>query len=158
MLDTEGRISKAAFADRIGVSRSRVSQLIKDGLPITEDGRVPEKEAISWYNANVSKNRTKGPAQLSAREELDRLKAERERLALEKARGDVINRREASRAAFERARYDRDAWQTWVSRVAPTLANETGADLHKLFAGLDREVRAQLTELSEHPMGALSDD
>lgn len=158
MMTTEEIVPKAVFADAIGVSRGRVSQLVKDGLPVTEDGKVPLAEATAWYRENVAANRRKGFAEPSAKAELDRLKAERERLALEKARGEVINRDLAKRAAFERARFDRDAWTAWASRVAPTIANKTGADLAKLYAALDREVRTQLAELADTPMEALDHD
>jgi phage terminase Nu1 subunit (DNA packaging protein) len=151
-------VTKAAFAELIGVSRGRVSQLVKAGLPVDEEGRVPVAEARRWYEENTAPTRRKSAPEPSARAELDRLKAERERLQLEKLRGEVIGREEARRAAFARARHDRDAWTAWAGRIASSVAVETGADRSKLFAALDREVRVQLAELAATPMGALSDE
>ena len=45
--------SKVAFAARIGVSKSRISQLLKDGLPITPGGRIPVAAGSRWYAQHI---------------------------------------------------------------------------------------------------------
>jgi len=44
---------KSAFARRIGVSPSRVSQLIADGMPVELDDTINEERALSWCRENV---------------------------------------------------------------------------------------------------------
>ena len=47
-------ITKAAFAREIGVSKARVSQLVKLGLPVLPSGRLHRREARDWYGANIT--------------------------------------------------------------------------------------------------------
>jgi hypothetical protein len=91
----------------------------------------------------------------SATASLTRLKAERLALAVERERGNLLDRREAERLIFERARAERDAHLAFVSRIAVPLAAETGADPSALFAALDREMRAHLAELAATPFAEL---
>lgn len=154
-------VSKAAFAEEIGVSKPRVSQLVKQGLPLTPAGKVPRLEALAWYRETVTPTRRKAFPDMSfasARDELARLRAERERLALDKDRGELVSRSEAEKAIFERARAERDAWIAWATRIAPALSLELGVEAGALYGALDREVRAQLHELSQTPMELIADE
>ena len=45
-------ISKAQLARELGVSRARVSQLVKGGLPVRPDGRLDRARALAWVRAN----------------------------------------------------------------------------------------------------------
>ena len=47
-------ITKANFAREIGVSKARVSQLLKLGLPVQSDGRLDREQALDWYRANIT--------------------------------------------------------------------------------------------------------
>ncbi|MEM9839467.1 MAG: hypothetical protein AAF830_09985 [Pseudomonadota bacterium] len=151
-------IKKSKFAQELGVSRSRVTQLVERGLPTTEDGLVPLEEGRRWYEQNIGPSRRKIAPASSARAELDKLKAERERLKIAQIKGELIPRDVASRVVFERARMERDSWTAFASRVSATIAMETGADQSKLFAALDREVRAQLQELADEPLDQTIDE
>ena len=46
------RIGKAAFAKHIGVVPSRVSALIKRGLPVGPDGKIDLAAALAWMKAH----------------------------------------------------------------------------------------------------------
>ena len=46
-------ISKAELAVALNLSRGRVSQLIRGGLPTRPDGRVDRDVAITWYRDNI---------------------------------------------------------------------------------------------------------
>lgn len=152
-------ISKSAFADELGLSKPRVTQLIEKGLPVRADGKLDRSAALAWYAANVDGSRRKAlrPFQPTPgrnwREELDRLKAETAALELAKARGELIDRAAAEKAIFERARLERDAHVAFASRAAPRLAAETAA----VFASLDRLLREHLARLAETPLDALRD-
>jgi hypothetical protein len=47
-----GTISKAELARHLGVARSRISALVKRGLPVRPDGRIILPEAVNWMRAN----------------------------------------------------------------------------------------------------------
>ena len=47
-------ITKANFAREIGVSKARVSQLLKLGLPVLANGRLDREQALDWYRANIT--------------------------------------------------------------------------------------------------------
>lgn len=155
-------VTKSAFADELGLSKARVSQLVEQGLPLTADGkRVKRLDALAWYRENIAPHRRKALSDkphADPRRELDRVKLEAARIDLEKARGALIDRAEAEKAVFERARLERDAHLAWVSRVAPLLAVELDVDPAALFSALDRQMRAHLVEIAETPLDALTDD
>lgn len=45
--------TKAALADELGVTRARVSQYVKAGLPVRSDGKLSRGDALNWLNRNV---------------------------------------------------------------------------------------------------------
>jgi transcriptional regulator with XRE-family HTH domain len=47
------RLTKRELAERLGLSRSRVSQLVAAGLPVEPDGKVDAVEAARWVLANL---------------------------------------------------------------------------------------------------------
>ena len=165
---TPETLSKKAFAAHLGVTQARISQLIDAGLPVRPNGRIGVEEGVAWYNANVDRNRAKGAPASGAkgkevlpdspRAELERIKADRELIKLERERGAMIDRKAAEAAIFERARAERDSWLSFVSRAAPELAAELDADTAQCFAVLDRLVRDHLRELSERPLEELIHD
>lgn len=149
-------LSKRAFAAHIGLSAGRISQLIHEGLPVEPNGRIHVERATGWYRRNVDHNRRKGSdperKPLGARAELDRIRADRARLDLDKARGDLADRSAVEAAIFDRARAERDAWIAWCNRAAPHIAEETDANPAILLALLDRLVRDQLAMLASRPL------
>ncbi len=52
-------VSKAAFATELGVAKSRVSQLVKMGLPVSSNGKVHRQPALDWYQKNIDASRRK---------------------------------------------------------------------------------------------------
>jgi len=50
---TAAMVSKSQFAKLLGLSRGRISQLIRLGLPVAADGRIPAADAYKWYCRNV---------------------------------------------------------------------------------------------------------
>jgi hypothetical protein len=55
-------ITKGDLAARLGVSRPRVSQLVAQGLPVREDGRVELESALSWIAEHTDRSRNVGRA------------------------------------------------------------------------------------------------
>ena len=154
-------VSKAAFAEELGVAKSRISQLVSMGLPLTNNGKVPRAEALEWYRANIDPNRRKAMTtrQLETpKAKLDAIRAEREQLELDKARRGLVDRKAAEKAVFERARAERDAHLSWASRAAPILAAELDADPTATYAALDRLIRQHLEDLAKTPWEGLGNE
>lgn len=55
-------ITKAVLAERLGVSRARVSQMVARGLPVREDGKVDLEQAAAWVQSHTDRSRTVGRA------------------------------------------------------------------------------------------------
>ena len=155
------KLTRKQFAAELGVTHQRVTAMVKQGLPLNADGTLSAKAARKWYAENVNPSRRKSNRDdtgNASRRELEKLKVERERLALKKDSGEVIDRAEIRKALFERARGERDSWIAWSSRMASELAAEIGCDPGELFATLDREVRAHLDQLSKKKTRGLTHD
>src|SRR4051812_24107427 len=45
-------ITKAALAAELGVTKPRVSQYVKSGLPVRSDGKLNREEALNWIAQN----------------------------------------------------------------------------------------------------------
>lgn len=73
-------------------------------------------------------------------------------IELKRKAGEFIDKADAERAIFSRARQERDAWLGFASRVAAVLAAETGVDPGRAFPVLDRLVREHLAELAATPL------
>lgn len=46
-------ITKAALADELSISRARVSQYVKRGLPVRSDGKLNRADALNWLRSNA---------------------------------------------------------------------------------------------------------
>ena len=57
-------ISKAALAAELSVSKARVSQYLKSGLPERDDGKLDREAALHWISQNLRSgpDHRKGPA------------------------------------------------------------------------------------------------
>lgn len=178
MSDAPETEPKSAFAQRVGLTRSRISQLIKRGLPLSPDGKsVLVDAALAWMAAELDPGQVaaqrRPPTVHNARSDDDDddppdilslteakrihelVKVDRARLELDKARGRLIDADQARRDAFARGRAERDSWLAWMHRVAPLLAAELQADEHVVFVALQREVDDHLTWLADTPLDAL---
>lgn len=160
--------TKAEFAERVGLTRGRISQLIAEGLPVHPDDRIDVDAGLAWMEKNLdpakrNKGGTAAPmpggglSLSEARRMYMVVQVQRARLAYDKDRGKLIDADEAASAVFSRAKAERDAHMAWISRAAPLLAAETGADPQVLFAALDRHMREHLEHLSQTPAWSLRD-
>ena len=149
--------SKKAFAELVGVTPGRVSQLIKAGLPVEPSGRIHIARGKSWMADNIDPNRRRAslddrPAEpvafASPRAARDAAEARISTLKADRLAGLVIGRKATLRAIEARAKMEADALIGWVNRVAVALASETGADIAILTAILDREVREHLNTMA----------
>lgn len=155
---SEPGISKSAFAERVGVSKGRVSQMVEQGLPVLPNGRIDPEAGEAWMDANLDPAKRKrtghgGPkAPPSVRNLVEQERLELLRMEKAKKAGQLIDRAAVEATIFKRARLERDGWLAWAVRTAPILAGRFGIDERDAFAELDRLVRAQLAELAETPL------
>lgn len=148
---TPPALSLKAFAEMIGLTPGRVSQLCAQGMPRSATGLIPVAEAREWLEANV-RPRARGDeveGRAAARAERERHEAELARLKVEERAGRVVAKAEVRAAAFQRARFERDAHLGFAARVATSLAGELGVDHARVFAILDREMREHLARLAD---------
>ena len=61
-------VSKSEFAQTLRVSRARVSQYVKQGLPVRPDGLLDLDEALNWVTRNVEPDADGGGASVVASE------------------------------------------------------------------------------------------
>ena len=54
-------ISKSELAKELSLSKGRISQLVKAGLPVRPDGRVDRGKALAWIEAHVRHQAKPGP-------------------------------------------------------------------------------------------------
>jgi DNA-binding transcriptional regulator YdaS (Cro superfamily) len=153
-------ISKSEFAEAIGVHKTRVSQLIKLGLPVEPDGRVHLERGRAWVDSHVAKRAPRVDAEqrarLESKRQIEAHKAKLLELDVEQRTGALVNKRLAEDAFFRWVRGERDAWMSWVARIAPTMAGELGIDQALTFQTLDHLVRAHLEDLARAPMEPLT--
>ena len=146
-------MSEREYAERIGRSRVSVQDMKrKNRIVLHPDGSI-DPDASDARRAAMER------AAATALEASPRLAKLREAIEEQKLRGHVlrndreagalIDRRKAEAKVFALARQERDAWQTWPSRVAAQIAAEVGADRAAMQRALDREVRRHLEEIAD---------
>ncbi len=153
-------MSRAQFSKEMGITRGRVSQLLKKGLPIGPDGRIPMDAARAWYSANVHiTGQKRGPKQpldskLPAAERLLEAQARKEEQLAELRAMEVLARKNE----LLEASGVRKGWSKIIlaarsrllqipGKLAPKLLGKTNAvDVQEI---LRAEIYSALTALSE---------
>jgi hypothetical protein len=77
------------------------------------------------------------------------LKAQEQRVRLQRMKGELVDRAKAVAQVFRLARDERDAWVNWPARVAAMMAAELEVEPHQLHRVLERHVRDHLGELGD---------
>ncbi|MEI7837199.1 MAG: hypothetical protein WCK05_12430, partial [Planctomycetota bacterium] len=55
---TEAGDSQRQFAQRVGLSQTRIVQLVKEGLPLLPSGRIDVEAALRWLEQNLDQVRS----------------------------------------------------------------------------------------------------
>ena len=154
-------LSKKGFAERLGLTPGRISQMITAGLPVQPDGRINIERGEDWYRANVDPNRRRAPGEREQAANLqdenpryvrEQAEAQIAQLKAEKLAGNLLDRKAMLIAIEGRARMERDAWIGFVNRSAPELARVLNVPLDRVQPLLERLVRDQLASLAEMPL------
>lgn len=160
---------KSSFATLIGVSPARVSQMIGEGMPIEQDGRVDVARGKLWIKENVSAIRSAaqskecGQMEMPFAAKLDAA-AERARLAREQAdnvalknailRRDLVPASEVEKewsGIIRQARAGVLAVPPRLRQLIPTLSPDvawTGALVEAIVNLIDTELRKALEEMA----------
>jgi hypothetical protein len=126
-------ISKAEFGRRIGVNRSRVSQLETDGLPVRSDGKIDFVKAKRWVDQHLDRHRREArksgvgddaPTTSETRSQKRAWEAQLREWEFRKRSGELVDRAATERTIFERATAERDRWIGWVARATAQIATE----------------------------------
>ncbi|MEM6383441.1 MAG: hypothetical protein AAF739_12260 [Pseudomonadota bacterium] len=149
---TAETLSKRGFAEQLGISATRVSQMIADGLPTEPNGRISLERGRQWYAQNVDPNRKRllgsSGDQMPYKSQRAEAEAKIAKLKADRLEGTLIDRQAALLAIEAQARTERDAWIGWVNRVAPEIARETDSELAAVVGILGRLVREQLVSIA----------
>lgn len=131
-----GVVRKSDFATLCGLHKSRTSQLIRDGMPVREDGFIDVVECLEWCEVNrkVSPKKLRA-AWRSMKKETNR------RLAEMVSMDDVLAQ------AREQAERIRAALLGIPDRIAGKAAKEK--DPAKVKALLEAEIAQTLDELAD---------
>ena len=153
-------VSKAEFGRRIDVTRNRVYQLVADGLPVTDDGKVDVAKGKRWIKRHLDQRRrdarkSKMPTTSETRSEKLNWESRLRELEFKKRSGELVDRAAVERTIFERANLERDRWIGWIPRATSLISSEVEIDPTKLFSIIDGLVRDHLTQLAATPLPSL---
>lgn len=147
-------MSKSGFAGFIGVSPGRVSQMIKDGLPVEPNGKIDVARGKLWFQENVDQRRSDAQRQTELPLGHRGKESHKERLLREQADHAAIKnaiiRRDYVKATDVEARWAdilrrlRSTILAVPSRVRQACPNLTAHDV----AAFDAELRAALEEMA----------
>lgn len=148
---------KSSFAQLIGVSPGRVSQMIADGLPVEPDGRVDVARGKLWVQANVSQTRAAAQSRQSellplgaqldpAAERMRLLREQADSVALKNAalRRELVPAAEVEREWSGILRLIRSGILAAPSRLRQLLPHLTADDVEQI----DSELRRVLEEIA----------
>jgi len=152
-------LSKSAFARLVNLSPGRVSQMIKQGMPVEPDGRIDVARGKIWMQENIDPRRSAAQPQGKLSFERPSVISERDRLAREQAdnvalknaalRRELVPAVEVERRWSEALRRVRSKVLSVPSRVRQQCPHFTQQDV----GAIDSELRAALEELAG-PAGA----
>ena len=150
------------YAKHRGVSDSAVRKAVKTGrITLDDDDKIdPNIADVDWEkntqhqykgaNEVVSRGGVNYSAELQkAKVANESLKAQINKLQLEKMKNNLVDKGEACRLIFQLGRQERDAWINWPARISAQMASKLGIDEHTMYQTLVDAVRSHLQELSE---------
>ncbi|TAH67645.1 MAG: DNA packaging protein [Rhodopseudomonas palustris] len=144
-------LSKSAFARSLGLTPARVSQMIKDGLPVEPSGKINPERGRAWVRVNVDPRRSAmrpgavvAPAVPSERDRLAREQADAVALKNAKLRGELVSAADVEKRWSDILRRIRSGVLAVPARVRQMNPHLTGRDV----AAIDAELRRVLDDLA----------
>ena len=178
-------ISERAYSAHSGLSRGALQKARKNGrLVLFADGSIhalasdarlaartdPDQQMRARGGTSgggvssdgpIAPGPNDGTSYLKARTALTVYQAQERQLAIQKKKGQLVDRARAETLVFRLARQERDVWVTWPTRVAALMAAQISAELGQasgtsitiepaiLQRVLEAHVREQLTALAD---------
>jgi len=158
-------ITKSELSKKLGVSKPRISQYVKMGLPVRADGKIDLAAAVKWLNATVVRaapgedgSIASGSADpdssamatlVSARTEKERLNVKLLRQKLARERAQLIPRREAENALAEAGMQVARVFMTmnkWPEEVAAISHAEGEAGVRAFLQKKGDEMRTAVAD------------
>ncbi len=137
------------IAGILGVTRARIRQLTKDGMPKSARNSYPMIACIRWYIEWWKKRATMSDTVL-ARHKRRLLKAQADSAVLDAKmkKGEMLLAEDVKKDAFNFGRRVRDAMLSIPDRLADQLAVETdSAEIHKkMLAEIRRAIKGVVTK------------
>ena len=135
------QLSKSAFARKVGITPGRVSQLVKKGLPVDNDGKIDVARGRLWIAENVNPIRAAAQRQesLPLGDERQQATLTSEKIRLSTAQADAAELKNAALRG------------ELVKAIA--VEKEWSAILRKVRAGVmavPSRIRQQLPHLTAH--------
>lgn len=149
-LDADGKVRVADALAWLAVRQNPVKRAEQGKMPLPDPKVSATVAKTSDLIADTAPDNP-GLILLTAKAQRETTLAARDALFLERERGALIARDVVQRGLAAWGLGQRDALLAWCSRAAPELAAELGVDMARVFAALDRMVRAQLIELADTP-------
>lgn len=153
-IDSPRELSKSGFASLIGVSPGRVSQMIKDGLPVEANDKIDVARGKLWVQENIDQRRSVAQRQAELPLGSRNKESHRDRLLREQADNAALKnqilRREYVKASEVEARWA-DVLRRLRSKILAVPSRVRQANPHLTaqdVAAFDAELRAALEELA----------
>lgn len=144
----------AVIADLFDLTVRRVQQLATEGvIPNPVRGKCELVPTIQHYVRDLKRKASGGEAGAQTRDaRTGLLAAQRAKveMAVQRLRGDMVERASAERTVFAWASGNAKRWLVWPARVASRIAGECGAEPARLAIALEREIRVRLNEESDY--------
>ena len=142
-------ITKSEFARELGVTPSRVSQMVRDGLPVdTGSGKVCKAEAMEWVSANVHGTGDADPdSLLAARTRAANALAASREFDLGVKRGKFADKAETFAMMRTFRRQTEAALNELAPKYGPALADALGVDTARATAALADVIEALTRDL-----------
>ncbi|PZA12751.1 DNA packaging protein [Rhodopseudomonas palustris] len=147
-------LSKSGFANFIGVSPGRVSQMIRDGLPVESSGKIDVARGQIWFQENVDQRRSVAQRQSELPLVSRNKESHRDRLLREQADNAALKnqilRRDYVKATEVEARWS-DVLRRLRSKILAVPSRVRQANPHLTaqdVTAFDAELRAALEDLA----------
>jgi hypothetical protein len=131
-------ITKASLAAELGITKARVSQYVKAGLPVRTDGKLDRERALNWIGRNVAADAVADKGSTRAR-----------RLAQPSQRRVVSAQLAPKPRPGGDAEYMAKAIAHRLGRITASMAVHVGAPLRVAYALHDAVTLATIAEFSE---------
>jgi len=140
--------STDVIAGILGVTRARIRQLTKDGMPKAGRNKYPMIASIRWYIQFWKDKANAGDTALTRyKKRLAKAQAESAEIDLKVKKREMIPAADVEKDAFNMARQTRDAMLSIPDRISDQLAAENeSSEIHKI---MKEEILRALRGLAE---------